>query len=337
MRALREAGGLSILAAAILAAGCGGELTASDAARFQGPRSFTLTYEFAATDLPADAPVRMWVPVPQDTALQDVSGLEVDLDLPYEVVRDEEYGNEFVYVQAAPEDLDDRDTISGRLTVRVTRRPVSPGGEATPAARDHVPTPLERFLEPDLLVPIDGKIAEEARAIAGGVRDPLQRARRLYDHVVTSMSYDKSGEGWGRGDAGYACDVRKGNCTDFHSLFIGEARSLGIPARFVMGLPLPPSQIDGEIGGYHCWGEFYVEGRGWLPVDASEASKHPDKKESLFTGIDEHRVQFTVGRDIELPGSSAGPVNFSVYPHVEVAGRWHGGVDRKFLFVDDPS
>jgi len=49
------------------------------------------------------------------------------------------------------------------------------------------------------------------------------------------MRYDKSGIGWGRGDAVYACDAKTGNCSDFHSYFIALARSIGIPARFAIG------------------------------------------------------------------------------------------------------
>jgi len=38
-------------------------------------------------------------------------------------------------------------------------------------------------------------------------------------------------KGWGRGDAKWACDAKFGNCTDFHSYFMGLARSKGPPAR----------------------------------------------------------------------------------------------------------
>ena len=89
--------------------------------------------------------------------------------------------------------------------------------------------------------------SEEAMQMTGWLYDSL------YDNIVTTLLYDKSGKGWGRGDATYACDIRTGNCTDFHSLFIGEARSLGIPARFIMGLPLPEGRSQGVIPGYHCW------------------------------------------------------------------------------------
>ena len=55
-----------------------------------------------------------------------------------------------------------------------------------------------------------------------------------------TMRYDKTGTGWGRGDALWACDAKRGNCTDFHSPFIGMRRADGIPARFDIGFTQPP-------------------------------------------------------------------------------------------------
>jgi transglutaminase-like putative cysteine protease len=104
------------------------------------------------------------------------------------------------------------------------------------------------------------------------------------------MHYDKSGEGWGRGDAVWACTSKRGNCTDFHSLFIGMMRSSNIPARFEIGFPLPDSKNEGDIPGYHCWAEFYLQGTGWVPVDASEASKNPAKRDYFFGAHDDNRV-----------------------------------------------
>ncbi len=72
----------------------------------------------------------------------------------------------------------------------------------------------------------------------------------------------------------FACDERYGNCTDFHSLFIGEARSLGIPSRFHMGIPFPMDSNEGEIGGYHCWAEFWIDGYGWIPIDAQSVKRN---------------------------------------------------------------
>jgi len=181
-----------------------------------------------------------------------------------------------------------------------------------------------------------GKIAEEARSTAGNTWKPLQQSRLLYDHIVSSISYDKSGTGWGRGDALYACNIRKGNCTDFHSLFIAQARALGVPARFIMGLPLPENKTEGTIAGYHCWAEFFLSDKGWIPIDASEASKFPEKKEQFFGGLDEHRIAFTLGRDIKLPDSAAEPLNYFIYPYVEIDGLSHKNIQPTLYFKDYP-
>ena len=118
---------------------------------------------------------------------------------------------------------------------------------------------LKRFLSPNSFVPIDGKIAQEASSVVGAVEDPSRQAKLLFDHIVDTMDYDESGTGWGAGDAIHAQNVRAGNCTDFHSLFIGEARSLGIPTRFIMGFAIPPDNQLGMVRGYRCWSEFYID------------------------------------------------------------------------------
>ncbi len=152
---------------------------------------------------------------------------------------------------------------------------------------------------------------------------------------MTNIKYDKSGTGWGRGDFYYVCDAKRGNCTDFHALFIGLCRAVGIPAKFAIGFPIAPKRGEGEIGGYHCWAEFWLDGFGWVPVDASEAGKNPEKKGYYFGTLDENRVQLSIGRDLVLSPPQAGdPVNFFVYPYVEVDGRPFDKVQRKFQYRD---
>ncbi len=99
---------------------------------------------------------------------------------------------------------------------------------------------------------------------------------------------------------------------------IGMARSVGIPARFAIGLPLPEPRGSGEIPGYHCWAELYVDA-GWVPVDASEASKNPAKRDYFFGHHDENRLEFSRGRNLTLaPAQQGPPLNFFVYPYAEV-------------------
>jgi transglutaminase-like putative cysteine protease len=193
----------------------------------------------------------------------------------------------------------------------------------------------KEFLAPDTLVPTTGLPAELAVTATEGRSTPLDKARAIYDYVFATMRYDKTGTGWGRGDVLYACDAKKGNCTDFHSLFIAMARSQGIPARFEIGFPLPPDKHSAEIAGYHCWAEFFEPQHGWIPVDISEAWKHPEKKDYFFGAHDDNRVEFTMGRDLELsPKQDGKPLNYFVYPYVEIGGKEYPNVSMAFSFAD---
>ena len=291
-----------------------------------------LTYAFTIKEIPADAErVLAWIPVPPSNAHQTLHSFRVHGERPYTIGIEPEYGNRFLRFDLSDVARQDGEEPTVTVTFHVTRERY--GQSATTRELDPVDKKmLARFLAADRLIPIDGKIAEEAKRVAGDETEPLPRARLLYDNVVATLDYDKSGTGWGLGDAVYACDVRKGNCTDFHSLFIGQARALEIPARFIMGFPLPEDAKEGVIKGYHCWAEFYVEGRGWLPIDASEASRDPEKKETFFGGLDENRIEFTRGRDVNVPGAKASALNYVVYPHVEVDRVLHDKVNTSFYF-----
>ena len=193
----------------------------------------------------------------------------------------------------------------------------------------------KQYLQPDKLVPITGLPADLAVKVTAGETTPLDKARAIYDYVFTTMRYDKTGTGWGHGDVLYACDAKKGNCTDFHSLFIAMARSQGIPARFEIGFPLPPDKHSAEIAGYHCWSDFFEPKHGWVPVDISEAWKHQEKRDYFFGAHDVNRVQFSMGRDLRLsPAQDGSPLNYFVYPYVEVAGKEYPNVSLAFSFAD---
>ncbi|MBT8178510.1 MAG: transglutaminase domain-containing protein, partial [Eudoraea sp.] len=132
-----------------------------------------------------------------------------------------------------------------------------------------------------------------------------------------NMKYIKAGT-YGTGDAVYACDALTGNCTEFHSLFISLARSADIPARFAVGAGIPSDRDDGGIDGYHCWAEFYAEGK-WWPVDISEANKYTALATYYFGRHPANRIEFTRGRDlVPEPGPVGGPINFLAYPVMEI-------------------
>jgi len=96
---------------------------------------------------------------------------------------------------------------------------------------------MHRFVEPDALIPIDGKIKALAMEVTGSETGTLGKAKAAYDYLFTTMRYDKTGTGWGGGDAVWACDAKHGNCTDFHSPFIGMMRATASPPALTSGFP----------------------------------------------------------------------------------------------------
>jgi transglutaminase-like putative cysteine protease len=253
--------------------------------------------------------------------------------LPLKKTHGAKFGNEMFYAEGKAKQPD----LHFEVDYDVVRHERITLGRAIPHLENVQLSSKQKkeFLLPDALVPVTGKPAELAVEVTQGKTTDLEKARAIYDYVFSTMKYDKTGTGWGRGDVLYACDAKKGNCTDFHSLFIAMARSQGIPARFEIGFPLPDDKHTGEIAGYHCWADFFEPKDGWVPVDISEAWKHPEKRDYFFGAHDDNRVQFSVGRDLELnPKQEGAPLNYFVYPYVEVEGKEYKDVANAFSFSD---
>lgn len=301
-------------------------------------RTFEFLYQVHVPAASAAGSCYLWIPVPQSDAYQEIRDLRLLSAAAYKLVRDPEYGNQIAQFTPSAEQAAAGYDVQLRFAVTRHEHRVLRDGAALP----HVPAPsrdalLGRYLQADRLVPLDGVIADLSRAKTAGAATPLEKARRVYDYVVATMRYDKSGEGWGHGDAIWACTSKRGNCTDFHSLFIGMMRATGIPARFEIGFPIPGDKSHGEIYGYHCWAEFYLDDVGWVPVDASEAWKNPANKEYFFGAHDSNRVFFTYGRDLRLsPAQKGAPLNYFIYPYAEANGQPLQNLQTHFSFRDLP-
>jgi len=301
----------------------------------QDSRHFTFHYAFTVKNLPAGKKVRIWIPAAQSDAFQEVKIVSARGDLSLKKTRESKYGNEIYYAQAAKVNQAELHFDVEYDVVRHER--IALGGSVAHLTAASLSSREKREdLQPDALVPVTGLPADLAATVTQAKTEPLDKARAIYDYVFTTMRYDKTGTGWGHGDVLYACDAKKGNCTDFHSLFIAMARSQGIPSRFEIGFPLPPDKHSAEIAGYHCWSDFYVDGKGWIPVDISEAWKHPGKRDYFFGSHDVNRVQFSMGRDLRLsPAQEGKPLNYFVYPYVEVDGQEYANVSLAFSFADE--
>jgi transglutaminase-like putative cysteine protease len=292
-------------------------------------RRFVFDYSFTVRNTNPGKPLAVWFPIAESDDFQKVNIISKSGDLPLQETREREYGNRMFYAHTEKADKPEY-----RFTVKYD---VVRYEHLATVAVHKQPTPQElvRFLQPDKLAPITGRPAEiAAQQIKPGMSE-MEEARAFYDYTFNHMSYDKSGTGWGHGDTLWACDSKRGNCTDFHSLFISMARSQHIPAKFEMGFTVPDNENSGEIAGYHCWAQFYTREHGWFPVDISEAWKHREKEEYFFGAHDVNRIQFSTGRDIELsPRQHGERLNYFVYPYAELDGKPYPNIFNTFSFSE---
>lgn len=275
----------------------------------EGDDHFLFNYEAEIPELADSA--QLWVPFAQTDPFQEVTIREVEVaaeDTSF--IADAEYGNRMLFATMSRK----HSGSQLRIVYEVKRREKA-------AWEDPSVNPGD-YLSGSELLPVGGRFAAIVDSVLIGKENdpPLMKARAIYDYVIDTVCYRKAGQ-YGTGDANFACDSRSGNCTEFHSLFISLARTAAIPARFAIGAAIPSERNEGGVNGYHCWAEFYADGK-WWPVDISEADKYSALSTYYFGHHPANRVELSRGRDLQPdPMPASGPIPFFAYPLLEVNGE----------------
>ncbi len=201
------------------------------------------------------------------------------------------------------------------------------------------------FTAPTELIPTDGIVRDTARGIVKGVDGDVNKARAIYEWVVENTFRDAKVRGCGWGDIKSMLETGNfgGKCGDLNALFVGLARSVGVPARDVYGLRVARSQHGyASLGvgtpnvtrAQHCRAEFFALGYGWVPVDPADVRKvvleePPGKLEMrdakvtaarkrLFGSWEMNWLAYNMGHDIRLPNSSGPKLSYLMYPNGEI-------------------
>ena len=143
--------------------------------------------------------------------------------------------------------------------------------------------PLWSFLEQSALT----RPGPRVKAIMAGLFNPrdtvLEMLHYLSAKIIAQVSYvtgqtgvDTTGE--------EAAELRMGVCQDHAHIFIGAARALGVPARYVSGYLMMNDRINQEAG--HAWAEAHVDGLGWVGFDVSNGISPDERYVRVATGRD---------------------------------------------------
>jgi transglutaminase-like putative cysteine protease len=205
---------------------------------------------------------------------------------------------------------------------------------------------LDYFLRPTQYVPTDGIVRETAFKATSGATTDVEKAHAIYQWIVENTFRDPKVRGCGRGDIRAMLNSGDlgGKCADLNSLYVGLARSVGLPARHVYGVRVGKSELgykslgistNNATHGQHCRAEVYLREHGWVPVDPADVRKvvleeppgnRPlsdemvaSARQRLFGSWEMNWMAYNYGQDVQLPGSSRPPLIFFMYPQAETA------------------
>jgi transglutaminase-like putative cysteine protease len=205
---------------------------------------------------------------------------------------------------------------------------------------------LEYFLQPSRYVPTDGIVKATADKATAGAKSDVDKARAIYEWIVENTFRDPKVRGCGRGDIRFMLESGDmgGKCADLNALYVGLARSAGLPARDVYGLRIARSELgckslglatDKATKAQHCRAEVHLREYGWVPVDPADVRKvvleeppgnRPlsdeivsSARKRLFGSWEMNWLAYNYAHDVSLPGSTKEPIVFFMYPQAETA------------------
>ncbi|HTP68716.1 MAG TPA: transglutaminase-like domain-containing protein [Dongiaceae bacterium] len=205
---------------------------------------------------------------------------------------------------------------------------------------------LEYFQRSTRLMPTNGIVKQTADEITAGKKTDVEKARAIYEWIVENTFRNPKTRGCGTGDIRYMLESKDlgGKCADLNALYVGLARSVGLPARDVYGIRVAKSELGYKSLGpstptvtkaQHCRAEVYLNEYGWVPVDPADVRKivleeppgnrplDDDMVKSgrtrLFGAWEMNWMAYNFAHDVALPGSSGGPIGFLMYPQAETA------------------
>lgn len=205
---------------------------------------------------------------------------------------------------------------------------------------------LSVYLKWTKTVPTDGIVKTRAQQITKAATADVDKARAIYDWIVENTYRDPKTRGCGLGNIRFMLESGDlgGECADLNGLYVGLARAAGLPARDVYGIRIAPSRLGCKSLGVssedvtkaqHCRAEVFLNQYGWVPVDPADVRKvileeppgHHSLQDDLlmrtrsrlFGSWEMNWMAYNYAQDIALPGSSAPPLHYFMYPQAETA------------------
>jgi transglutaminase-like putative cysteine protease len=145
------------------------------------------------------------------------------------------------------------------------------------------PMPVWAFLNQTALTRPGPRMHALVATLGDAQVPQVERLHALSRLVLDTVSYEVGHTGT-ESSAEDVLAAGHGVCQDHAHVFIGCARALGIPTRYVSGYLMMNDRIDQEAG--HAWAEAHVEGLGWVGFDVSNGISPDARYIRVASGCD---------------------------------------------------
>ncbi|HEX8833178.1 MAG TPA: transglutaminaseTgpA domain-containing protein [Abditibacteriaceae bacterium] len=137
-----------------------------------------------------------------------------------------------------------------------------------------------RYLQVPDEIPIEVRLL--AQKIGGHLVSPREQVRAVETYLLTHHQYSlTTTPGAGDPTANFILDSKAAHCEYFASAATILLRCLDVPTRYVIGYYVHEMDAPGlavvRLRDAHAWTESWIDGLGWVTVDATPGGARPDK------------------------------------------------------------
>ena len=274
-------------------------------------RLYTITYKFTFNNKCLRDKIDIWMPFPPELKEQSVVDFKIyPKDVSKDLSYDPLYGTPILHIETHNNKYIKVIYVVKRKALRTNR-----------ALLHKVSYKSSILFKQFSFTPSNPSTQKIVHKIAVRVtKNDLNYINKVHDIYNFIISYLKYGHipGSGRGDLAWLFKTREGSCVDYHSLFMALCSEIHVPTLFEIGMMFPPNKNSGIVTHYHSWVKFFIPKIGWIPVDVSEADKHPNLRKYYFGNLTSNRITLSMGRWIRVDNKR---LNFFTNPIVKIANK----------------
>jgi len=235
---------------------------------YQAKKSNPVTYDvdFSVVITPPyhSKVLKVWLPLPQSDAAQEVVENEVTtfpLKVEPRIGQEETYGNKFAYFEF--QNPEGAQIIRHQFKITVWELHWNLNTEHVVKV-DRWPSAFDRYLRSDQSVVVDDRFRKIAHEIVPDGHGPARDLASVMNWVNSYMKYDHAVASL-RASSEHALTNHAGHCSDYHGLCAAVGRALGYPTRVTYGINSFPKNSPS-----HCKVEAFIPPYGWVSFDVSE-------------------------------------------------------------------